>query len=154
MCIRDRHGRLSAYFEGLPRIFGIYETNVTIKPWQNRLRLPAEIPIMEEEAKPDSIRFGLSILPIDEIFPLRSVGDHGDGVSDLVFNKFHIAPCIDWQVLILADTADIAFPAVQIGVDRLSPVQQRCDCLLYTSDWREFLCLFSRFLLHPEPAQH
>ena len=90
---------------------------------------------MEEEAKPDSIRFGLSILPIDEIFPLRSVGDHGDGVSDLVFNKFHIAPCIDWQVLILADTADIAFPAVQIGVDRLSPVQQRCD--------GEVVCLFA-----------
>ena len=61
----------------------------------------------------------LLCVSVDDIVSSRSVGNHGDRVSDLLFHELDVLSAVLWKILIVLNSTDIAFPSRKLLEDRL-----------------------------------
>ena len=62
---------------------------------------------------------------VNDCLTFGAVGNHGDRMTDLLFNKLYIIFGFLRQILILADAFDIAVPAFERFVNRLTLFERR-----------------------------
>lgn len=66
------------------------------------------------------------LFSVDNILSAWSVGDHGDGESQLLLYELNIFPAVLRQILVFLNASDIAFPSRQDLQHRFCLFQKMC----------------------------
>ena len=65
-------------------------------------------------------------ISVDDIVSSRSVGNHGDRISNLLLNELDVFSAVLRKILIILDSADIAFPAWKLLDHRFCFLKLSC----------------------------